>query len=295
MRPALRRAARRAVLLRRGAQGGSDPDPAARTTSLGDLRAARWGQLGASVAIAARRHPDRVGARRRARRADLRRARRPRQPAVPTRWRARASKAGDGVAILARNHRGFLDAIFGAAQGAARALILLNTDFAGPQIREVSEREGAELLIYDDEYARLRSTASSRRSGGCAPGPTSPATTRSRRSIAARRRRAAAQAGEHAQAHHPDERHDRHAEGRPARRAAVAASDRRRCCRKVAVPGAARRRRRRAAVPRARLRRTGCSRSALGVDAGPAAPLRPRGGRSSDLARTARPRSSSCR
>ena len=31
-------------------------------------------------------------------------------------------------------------------------IILLNSEFSGPQIKEVSEREGAKLIIYDDEY-----------------------------------------------------------------------------------------------------------------------------------------------
>src|SRR5690349_24150677 len=61
-------------------------------------------------------------------------------------------KGGDGVAILARNHRWFLIAVYGAARVGAR-IILLNTEFSGPQIKEVSEREGAQLIIYDDEYA----------------------------------------------------------------------------------------------------------------------------------------------
>lgn len=30
---------------------------------------------------------------------------------------------------------------------------MLNTEFSGPQIRDVSEREGAKLIIYDDEYS----------------------------------------------------------------------------------------------------------------------------------------------
>src|SRR5262249_8726220 len=34
-------------------------------------------------------------------------------------------------------------------------IILLNTDFAGPQIRDVAEREGAKLLICDSEYLPL--------------------------------------------------------------------------------------------------------------------------------------------
>jgi fatty-acyl-CoA synthase len=60
-------------------------------------------------------------------------------------------KGGDGVAILARNHRWFLIAVYGAARAGAR-IILLNSEFSGPQIKEVSEREGAKLIIYDDEY-----------------------------------------------------------------------------------------------------------------------------------------------
>jgi fatty-acyl-CoA synthase len=60
-------------------------------------------------------------------------------------------KGGDGVAILARNHRWFLIAVYAAARTGAR-IILLNSEFSGPQIKEVSEREGAKVIIYDDEY-----------------------------------------------------------------------------------------------------------------------------------------------
>jgi fatty-acyl-CoA synthase len=64
---------------------------------------------------------------------------------------AKGVKGGDGVAILARNHRWFLVAVYGAARSGAR-IILLNSEFSSPQIKEVSEREGAKLIIYDDEY-----------------------------------------------------------------------------------------------------------------------------------------------
>jgi fatty-acyl-CoA synthase len=66
-------------------------------------------------------------------------------------WRERGLVAGDGVAIIARNHRGFLEAFFAAAKSGAR-VILLNTSFSGPQIRDVAGREGTDLLVYDDEY-----------------------------------------------------------------------------------------------------------------------------------------------
>jgi len=67
-------------------------------------------------------------------------------------------KGGDGVAILARNHRWFLIAHYGCARVGAR-IILLNSEFSGPQIKEVSEREKAKLIIYDDEYTAAVSTA----------------------------------------------------------------------------------------------------------------------------------------
>jgi fatty-acyl-CoA synthase len=67
-------------------------------------------------------------------------------------------KGGDGVAILARNHRWFLMALYGAARTGAR-IILLNSEFSGPQIKEVSEREDAKVIIYDDEYCKAVSAA----------------------------------------------------------------------------------------------------------------------------------------
>jgi fatty-acyl-CoA synthase len=65
---------------------------------------------------------------------------------------------GDGVAILARNHRWFVIANYGAARVGAR-IILLNSEFSGPQIKEVAEREGAKVIIYDDEYTKAVSKA----------------------------------------------------------------------------------------------------------------------------------------
>jgi fatty-acyl-CoA synthase len=66
---------------------------------------------------------------------------------------AKGVRGGDGVAILARNSRWFAIAGFGCARVGAR-IILLNSSFSGPQIKEVSEREDAKLIIYDDEYAK---------------------------------------------------------------------------------------------------------------------------------------------
>lgn len=63
-------------------------------------------------------------------------------------------RAGDGVAILARNHRGFVDATAGVAKLGAHALYL-NTMFAPPQITDVCEREQPVAIIHDEEFAGL--------------------------------------------------------------------------------------------------------------------------------------------
>ncbi|MQY23059.1 acyl-CoA synthetase [Nocardia macrotermitis] len=77
-------------------------------------------------------------------------------------WRVRGLRGGEGVAILARNHRGLLDAVFAAAKCGAR-IILLNTDFGGPQLRDVALREGVDLLVYDEEYESILGSLSPRR------------------------------------------------------------------------------------------------------------------------------------
>jgi fatty-acyl-CoA synthase len=61
---------------------------------------------------------------------------------------------GDGVALLARNHRGFVDAALGIAKLGAHVL-LLNTAFAAPQLGEVCSREATKLIIHDEEFDDL--------------------------------------------------------------------------------------------------------------------------------------------
>jgi len=60
----------------------------------------------------------------------------------------------DSVAIMCRNHRGFADAMFAAAKLGA-SVLLLNTDFARPQLLGVIERERPQVVIYDDEFENL--------------------------------------------------------------------------------------------------------------------------------------------
>jgi acyl-CoA synthetase (AMP-forming)/AMP-acid ligase II len=68
-------------------------------------------------------------------------------------------KTGDGVGIMCRNHRGFIESNLAAAKLGATALFL-NTMFSGPQLAEVVEREGPRVLIYDDEFEGLLSDVS---------------------------------------------------------------------------------------------------------------------------------------
>jgi len=68
----------------------------------------------------------------------------------------------DGVAIMCRNHRGFVEATVACAKLGANALYL-NTAFAGPQITDVVERENPTALIYDQEFAELVGEAGSTR------------------------------------------------------------------------------------------------------------------------------------
>ncbi|OBJ94853.1 long-chain-fatty-acid--CoA ligase FadD2 [Mycobacterium sp. 1245852.3] len=118
----------------------------------------KWGEFGMLPALNARRHPDRaacIDEEGEFTYKELDDA----AHAVANGLIDKGVKGGDGVAILARNTRWFLIAYFGAARVGAR-IILLNSEFSGPQIKEVSEREGAKLVIYDDEYTKAVSKAS---------------------------------------------------------------------------------------------------------------------------------------
>jgi fatty-acyl-CoA synthase len=68
----------------------------------------------------------------------------------------RGVEEGDGIAIMARNHRGFIDATLATAKLGCSALFL-NTMFSGPQLAAVMEREGPKALIYDQEFGELLS------------------------------------------------------------------------------------------------------------------------------------------
>jgi acyl-CoA synthetase (AMP-forming)/AMP-acid ligase II len=61
---------------------------------------------------------------------------------------------GNGVAIMCRNHRGFVEATLAISKLGATGLYL-NTAFAAPQLAGVVEREEPVALIYDGEFGRL--------------------------------------------------------------------------------------------------------------------------------------------
>ncbi|MGH2742381.1 MAG: AMP-binding protein, partial [Thermoleophilaceae bacterium] len=69
---------------------------------------------------------------------------------------------GDGVAIMCRNHRGFVESTIAVAKLGAHSLYL-NTAFAGPQLTEVVKREKPVAIIYDEEFTDLLKDAGRRR------------------------------------------------------------------------------------------------------------------------------------
>lgn len=55
------------------------------------------------------------------------------------------------IGLMCRNHRGFVEPLV-AANRIGSTVLLLNTSFAAPALAEVIAREGADAVIYDDEF-----------------------------------------------------------------------------------------------------------------------------------------------
>jgi acyl-CoA synthetase (AMP-forming)/AMP-acid ligase II len=69
---------------------------------------------------------------------------------------------GRTLAVMCRNHRGFIEA--GAACSKLGVhIVLLNTGFAGPQVAEVVQSEAADATVYDQEFAATIAEARGRR------------------------------------------------------------------------------------------------------------------------------------
>ena len=94
--------------------------------------------------------------------------------ALANEWRRRGLGPGANVAILAANHRGFLEAVYAAGKCGA-GVVLLNTGFGSAQLADMIVREGVDLLVYDDEYsaavADVRPRLGRFRAWTQAPGP----------------------------------------------------------------------------------------------------------------------------
>jgi acyl-CoA synthetase (AMP-forming)/AMP-acid ligase II len=69
---------------------------------------------------------------------------------------------GDNVALMCRNHRGFIDAVLACSKLGCHVLFL-NTAFSGPQLADVAEREKPKAVIYDEEFAEVLAGAGRRR------------------------------------------------------------------------------------------------------------------------------------
>ncbi|HXB65934.1 MAG TPA: AMP-binding protein [Solirubrobacteraceae bacterium] len=126
------------------------PDKVVR--ALATLR--RWGSSSAAAyAISAIRYPERLAI------VDERGALTFAEVDARTNALARALReAGvreqDGVALMCRNHRGYIEATVACAKLGA-SVLYLNTAFAGPQITDVLRREAPVALIYDEEFEGL--------------------------------------------------------------------------------------------------------------------------------------------
>ena len=113
----------------------------------------RYGLLGAATVITAARDPNRaalIDEHGPLSFADLD----TRTNALANEWRRRGLGPGATVAMLAGNHRGFLEAVFATGKCGAE-ILLLNTGFGGGQLAEMVAREGVDLLVYDEEYTAV--------------------------------------------------------------------------------------------------------------------------------------------
>jgi fatty-acyl-CoA synthase len=77
-----------------------------------------------------------------------------RSNALANALRERGFEAKQGLGVLCRNHRGLFEAILAGVKLGANTL-LLNTDFAGPQLADVCKREDVHALIHDEEFTKV--------------------------------------------------------------------------------------------------------------------------------------------
>ena len=114
----------------------------------------RWGATpAAGYKAAASRHPDRLALIDESGTLTFREVHE-RSNALAHALRAEGVGAGDRVAIMCRNHRGWVESYVAVNKLGAHALFL-NTAFSGPQLTDVAEREDPVAVIFDAEFAEL--------------------------------------------------------------------------------------------------------------------------------------------
>lgn len=69
-------------------------------------------------------------------------------------WRTAGVDEESTVGVICRDHYGMVLAMTAAGKTGAKVL-LGNTGFAKPQLREVAEREGVTVMVYDEEFSEL--------------------------------------------------------------------------------------------------------------------------------------------
>ena len=115
---------------------------------------ARWGPTpAAGYTVAATRYPDEVGIVDEAGTLTFRQIHE-RTNALAHAFAEAGIGPGDGVAIMCRNHRGFVEAVVACSKLGAHALFL-NTAFSKPQLTDVLERERPAALVFDQEFTEL--------------------------------------------------------------------------------------------------------------------------------------------
>ncbi len=119
---------------------------------------APWGTtLGGGIAAAAARYPERVAIRDDDAQLTYR-SLWERAQAVAAGLMAHGVGPGTRVGLMNRNHCGFVEWLIAVSVTGAD-VVLLNTGFAGPQLLDVIDSEGIEVVIHDDEFAALFGTS----------------------------------------------------------------------------------------------------------------------------------------
>ncbi|WP_109524975.1 AMP-binding protein [Nocardia aurea] len=113
----------------------------------------RWGPMPAAIKAAVADDPDRVGlvddlGEMTYRELDTR------TDAIAAAWSARGIGPEAVIGLMGRNNRAAVETVLAAAKLGA-TLVMLNSGFGGPQLREVVAREGVTVLVHDAEFAGL--------------------------------------------------------------------------------------------------------------------------------------------